>query len=538
MTAPVQAPAGAPALRPYQVAAIAGVEDAFARGDRATLLVLPTGCGKTVVFAEVARRYVAMGIRVLVLAHRSELLEQAANKLAAVGCHAEIERGAQRAGRWATVVVASVQSLHAKRLELDRFKPDTFGLIIVDEAHHAPAPGYQRIFAHFAGAKILGVTATADRADGKALGETFQSVAYRYDLRDAIRDGYLAKLTARRIEIESLDLTGVHTRAGDLDATELSTLITDEKVLHGIAAPLVEQAGDRPTIVFAVSVANAFALADVINRYRPGKARAVDGSADETERARILRDFKAGAFQYLINCALFTEGFDEPSIACVAMARPTKSRGLYTQCVGRGTRLHPGKVDCLILDFVGQAGRHRLIGPVDVLAGREVPEDQKAASDRLLDGEQLELEAVLEAAAANLEAERRKRKLVAVATYRTVDVDPFIGRWIAPHDASDTRAPTPAQLAAVKSAGLGDPPDGVSRSEVSAILDAVAQRRRDGLASIPQAKLLRKYGITTPDLTFQRAGELIAIVKAGNWRPGSLIGQPEFRGQPQLRRGI
>jgi superfamily II DNA or RNA helicase len=521
----------APVLRPYQDASIAAVEGEWAAGTRRTLLVLPTGCGKTVVFAELARREVEAGGRVLVLAHRTELLEQAKNKLAAVGCWAQLEQGKNRAGL-APVVVASVQTMHPKRLAKS-YSPDRFTLIVVDEAHHATATSYQGVLAYFPNARVLGVTATPDRADGKALAEAFESTAYRYELQQAIADGYLSPIRARRIVVESLDLSSVKTRAGDLAQNELAAVMLVEEVLHGIAGPMLEQAGERRTIVFMPDVATAYALADIVNRYRPGAARAVDGAADETTRKQILRSFSEGSFQFLVNCALFTEGFDEPSIACVAMARPTKSRALFTQCVGRGTRLAPGKADCLVLDFAGNAGKHKLVGPADCLAGKDLDAAQKAEIDALLGTGQLDLEEVMAAADRELERKRAELKVTAIAKYSAREVDPFLG------DDLDNEAPlvpatwaheiaTAAQVSALERYGLKDLPESLTRSDATRLLARLDKRRREGLCTYKQCKALKRAGLNPSAITFERANALITILATNSWQPWALQGQPEY----------
>jgi len=532
------APSTAPELRPYQAAAITAVGGALGR-DRTTLVVLPTGTGKTVVFAELARREVAAGGRVLVLAHRTELLDQAARKLQDVAVSAQLERGSLRAGN-AQVVVASVQTLHTRRLA--RFPRDAFQLLVVDEAHHASAATYRAILGYFESAKVLGVTATPDRSDGSALGDVFASCAYRYDLREAIRDQWLVPIRARRIVVDGLDLSSVHTRAGDLAQNELAEVMQREEVLHGIASPLLEQAGDRRAIVFAVDVATSHALADVLNRHREGCARALDGGADDLTRRTTLHEFRLGRFQFLVNCALFTEGFDEPSMACVAVCRPTKSRALYTQMVGRGTRLlgrsyaesiAAGKRDVLLLDFTGNSGRHRLIGPADCLAGAELDAEQAAVVDRMLGAEQLELESVLAAAAAEVAAQRERVKLVATAHYRTHEVDPFLGAFFDRQrkpEKWDSDPATPSQLKALEKAGLADAPGGLTKGEASAMLDAVARRRLAGLATIPMVRLLERLNLDARNMTFDRAAKLIAKARETNtWKPYMYMHEPEFR---------
>ncbi len=369
-------------LRPYQRDAIAAVGERWRAGDRSTLLVMPTGCGKTIVFADIARRLAARGGRSLVVAHRTELLDQAAAKLRDAGVHAEVEQADRVARADAPVVVASVQTLRGRRLA--RFDPDAFDAVILDESHRSISQGYRDILKHFATARVLGVTATPDRLDGIGLHVVFDSVAYRYELADAIRDGWLAPLRALRVHIRGMDLSSIQTRAGDLAQDQLGVLLSDPRLVHGIARALVTESGRRRTMAFAVNVAHAYALAEACCQLEPGSARAVHGEVSRDERATALRDFREGRVRILINCALWTEGFDEPSIECVGIARPTKSRSLLCQMIGRGTRTHPGKGDCLVLDFTGSTGRHQLATPVDVLAGAMLRDDERAAAERAL----------------------------------------------------------------------------------------------------------------------------------------------------------
>lgn len=520
-----------PILRPYQRSAIAGVNARFAAGDHRTLVVLPTGTGKTVCFAELARETVARDLRVLVLAHRTELLEQAQRKLADVGVKARIEKADQHAGR-SPVVVASVATLQGRRL--DKLDPKEFGLLVVDEGHHAVAESYKRILDRFAAVPTVLVTATADRADGKGLDEVCASVAYRYELRAAIADKWLVPLVARRIVVDGLDLSRVKTRAGDLDAKELGAIMRLEANLHGVVDPLMRESNGRRTIVFAVDVAHAHALAAVINRHEPGAALAVDGTASDAQRKAVLAMFRHGEIRFLVNCALFTEGFDEPSLSCVAIARPTKSRILHTQMIGRGTRLFDGKRDCLVLDFVGNTGRHRLIGPVDALAGNaDLAENVRDAVECMLSEKQGELEDVLAAAEAEVARKQKDAGLVAIAHYRSTEVDLFLGADMLPvgKDPWPGQMATPAQIAALVTAGLGIPPQGLGKHEASRMIDAIARRNAAGLATVKQRKLLTKLGIETKDMTNKRAQQLIGRCAVQGFRPFVLMGEPEFRGR-------
>ncbi len=507
-----------PTLRPYQSSAIASVRDQFDAGILATLLVLATGAGKTVCFAELARQVVEAGKRVLVVAHREELLEQAKNKLTDVGVVAALEQAGRRAGN-APVVVASVQTLRGKRLE--RLDPNEFGLVVVDEAHHSYATTYRGILDHFASVPKLGVTATPDRGDGQALGEVFESVAYRYELRAAIRDGYLAPIRARRIVVEPMDLSSVKTRAGDLAQDQLAEIMASEEVLAGIVGPLLEQATTRKTIVFAVDVATSHALAALLNRYRPGCARAVDGTLDKLDRAQVLADFREGAFQFLVNCALYTEGFDEPSVSCIATCRPTKSRALYTQMVGRGTRLFEGKPDCLILDFVGNSGKHKLCGPVDALAAGEISDEARDVAEWMLLDKDLELDDLLETA--DVEAKRRieEAALAKRANYWTEDVDPFLGDCLGPPCTEPwaNDAATGKQLDALIALEFTKVPEDITRGEAQRLLDGLEARRRAGLSTPKQTATLKRFHVDTRTLTKARASQLMATLVRTNWDP-------------------
>jgi len=286
-----------------------------------------------------------------------------------------------------------------------------------------------------------------------------------------------------------------------------------------VAVLLLELTGDRRTILFAVDVAHARALADVLGRYRPGIACAVDGSASAEERARALADFRAGRFQVLVNCALFTEGFDEPTVGCVAVARPTKSRALYAQMVGRGTRLAPGKTDCLVLDFAGNAGRHRLVGPADVLAGDELDDEVRAAVEvRFARGDD-DLDTVVEEADADVMRSRHEAAITAVARYEAKEIDPFVGELPPPATGAWAGEPaTEPQRRALIDAGLDHVPGALTKGDASRWLDAIASRNRSGLATLRQAKVLHRYGYDPRSLSRSEASRLLDGIAANGWR--------------------
>lgn len=508
-----------------------------------------TGTGKTVTFAELVRLVIALTFpwsrtgRALIVAHRSELLDQAANKLRDVGVECSVDQ-ADRHGRARDgVVVASVQTLRGARLQ--RYAPNAFDVIIIDEAHHAAAASYRAICEYFGTAKILGVTATPRRGDGKPLGDTFETVAFTYAMRTAMTQGYLSPLVARRVLVADLDLTEIRTRAGDFEADQLSAAMTTEKALLGVVKPVIDLGGERKGLVFGVDVAHAKALAAMLNRFKPGSALAIDGTAKAAERAAALALFRRGAIQYLCNCALYVEGFDEPDIALVVLARPTQSWTLFVQMLGRGTRLAPGKVDCLALDCVGNSARHRLIGPVDALAGFVVDERTRVEADKKLVEGALDLEKLLahaeQEAEAQRSAEQRKVSDVAVSEYRTRVVNLFVGDHLPPFDpdcAAARRPATAEQLEAMDAAKLGRPPMGMSEAEAAAILAGLERRIAAGLCTVGQARMLQRTRIETRTMTKARASTLIGkfmkkLETAGEtlWQMPWIVfgGEPEFR---------
>lgn len=353
-------------LRPYQKESFDAVLKQWDDGILKTLLVLPTGCGKTIVFAKITEECVRRGDRVLILAHRGELLEQAADKLKkATGLVSAVEKADQSCiGSWYRVVVGSVQTLmRAKRLA--GFSSDYFDTIIIDEAHHAISDGYQRVLEHFENAKVLGVTATPDRGDMKNLGSVFESLAYEYTLPKAIKEGYLSPIKAVTIPLK-LDLSGVSVQAGDFRASDIDTAL--DPYLKQIAKEMQHYCKDRKTVVFLPLVKTSQKFRDILNSEG---FRAAEVNGESADRTEILDDFDKGKYNVLCNSMLLTEGWDCPSVDCVIVLRPTKVRGLYCQMVGRGTRLCEGKKELLLLDFLWHTERHELCRPAHLICDNE-----------------------------------------------------------------------------------------------------------------------------------------------------------------------
>ncbi len=453
-------------MRAYQQRIIGNVHKAFETEQR-TLIVAATGTGKTQMFSTIAKSFLDAGRRVMVLCHRDELIQQACSRLRVLtGVLPTVEK----ADQWSDeqniygkppLVVSSIQTQSRGRMH--RFNPNDFGLVIADEAHHAVADSWKKVIDHYASneaCKVLGVTATPDRADGEMLGTMFQSVADTYSLIDAVDDGYLVPVCPWSIEIEGLDFSKVHTLAGDFNQGELEEAMMFEKPLHGVAFATIESAcglqpntlrqwldaPDRSTklqsllagrvpkkcLVFCVSVAHAERMAEIFKRWIPDSADVVSGKLCDEDRADRLKAFKKGSLRFLCNCMIATEGFDEPSIEMVVMARPTKSRSLFVQMLGRGTRPAEeiagplGEVDTPderramvknsskpflnVLDFVGNSGRHEVVTTVDIFGDGYAEEEIELAKE-LTDSGDMEAGEALEASREALEKKRRESEL-------------------------------------------------------------------------------------------------------------------------------
>jgi superfamily II DNA or RNA helicase len=511
--------------RPYQEHAIAAFADKLAQ-HRSTLFVCPTGGGKTFTAATYIERHAGAG-GVLWLAHREELIDQGIGDLTTVVGEMVAKEKAEAKAYDTRIVVASVQTLKGDRLE-DFARRHQPRLIVVDEAHHAVAPSYRKILDAFPDAKVLGLTATPDRTDERAMGQVFDSVAYVYEIRDAIHDGFLCPIRIQRVQVDAIDLRAVKTVAGDLNQGELDAVMSAEEVLHGVVKPTIELAGKRRTIVFTTSVDNAHRMAEIFNRYAPGSARAVDGGTDQDERRRTLTDHKAGAYQFLCNVGVLTEGYDDPGVSCIAMARPTKSRALYAQCAGRGLRIMAGKEDCLLLDFAGNAGKHALASALDILGGKF--DDEVVARAREIverEGGALAEEA-LERAAKEIEAQRareaaRRAKVQGKVKYSTQQVDPFAVLHIVQDEGDGEYAErfgmtiTEKQRAALEKAGI-DCDHAMSRKAASNLLNSIFVRRDKGLASFKQLRTLKRYGVTDINISFPRASQMIDAIARNNWK--------------------
>lgn len=343
-------------LRPYQQEAKESIFNEWNKGVKKTLLVLPTGCGKTIVFAKVTEDCVSQGDRVLIMAHRGELLDQAADKIhqaTGLGCATEKAEESCR-DSWYRIVVGSVQTLMREK-RLNQFSDDYFDTIIIDEAHHCLSNSYQRVLEHFSEAKVLGVTATPDRGDMRNLGQYFESLAYEYTLPKAIKSGYLVPIKALTVPLK-MDLSSVGVQSGDFKVSDIGTAL--DPYLYQIADEMLNYCKDRKIVVFLPLVKTSQKFRDILN---DKGFRAAEVNGESSDRAEILKDFEEDKYNVLCNSMLLTEGWDCPSVDCIIVLRPTKVRSLYSQMVGRGTRLSAGKIDLLLLDFLWHTERHESV---------------------------------------------------------------------------------------------------------------------------------------------------------------------------------
>lgn len=524
-------------LRPYQQESREAIQKEWSNGVKKTLLVLPTGCGKTIVFSKVIEDRVKLGERVLVLAHRGELLDQASEKLEkTTGLKTALEKAESTCiGSFFRVVVGSVQTLQNEK-RLTKFPPDYFDTIIIDEAHHAVSNGYQRVLKHFEEANVLGVTATPDRGDMQNLGSYFESLAYEYKLPEAIRSGYLSPIKALTLPLE-IDLSSVSQQAGDFKTRDLGSAL--DPYLESIATEMVEHCKDKKTVVFLPLVATSQKFKDLLNEKG---FRAAEVNGESKDRAEILEDFENDKYNVLCNSMLLTEGWDCPSVDCIVVLRPTKVRSLYSQMVGRGTRLFPGKEYLLLLDFLWHTERHELCHPAHLItSSNEVAkkmteniEDSELALDIMEQVEKAEKDVVLEreeALAKQLsEMKRRKKKLVDPLQFEMSIQAEDLSSYV-PAFGWEMGPPTEKQVKALEK--LGILPDQIDNAgKATKLLERLDKRRMDGLTTPKQIRFLEQRGFQhVGTWQFETARALINRIAANGWRIPSGIDPVSYGGE-------
>lgn len=540
-------------LRDYQKRAVTRVFEEWEQV-RSTLFVAATGAGKTTTFTEIISRMQPK--RALVVAHREELIFQARERIedqAMLDCEVEMADQVASVSEFmrTPVVAATIQTLNSRK-RLERFNPNDFGLLVIDEAHHSTADSYRKIIDYFLknpDLKVVGCTATPDRADEEALGQIFETVADVYEILDAIHDGWLVPVDQQMVEIAGLDFSNMRTTAGDLNNSDLAMVMESERVLQGVCGAAIEIIGNKRALVFTSSVRHAEMACDIFNRYFPNSAGWISGKTPKQDRRMIMRNFHSGALQILCNVGCLTEGVDVPAAEVVIMARPTKSRSLYAQMAGRILRPLPGLVDslpdrearkkaiceslkpsALLVDFVGNSGRHKLITAADILGGRVSDgavqfaiEIAKAAGapvrvNKLLDDAEIEIRRK-EEEKRKLEEAARKARLKATVSYTRKGVDPFNAFSIEPDRVrgwdTDKRL-SEKQCSILRKQGIDY--TNMPYAQAKQVINELFRRWKGGLATIKQCKVLKSFGYDPKDMTIKEASSILDTLAKNGWK--------------------
>lgn len=517
-----------------------------------TLVVWPTGAGKTVLVASLAKHFFPK--RSMFICHRDTLVHQAKRTMEQhFGLRCDVDMASMKAGdglfEKASVIISTVQTQLAGKngdRRMHRFDPNDFDLLIVDEFHHYASPEWKKVLDYYRQnpkLKLIGVTASPDRHDELALGQLVESVAKDYEILDAIHDGWLVPVKQQFTKIQGLDFSEVKITAGDLNGAQLAKVMEAEQNLQGVCGATIDLIGDKRAIVFASSIAHAEMASNIFNRHRAGMSEWICESTTKEDRIGLLKRFEDGITQVVANVAVLTEGFDNPAVSYCIMARPTASRALYGQMAGRIMRPLPGvvdgpttaelrqaaiagsaKPDCTILDFVGNSGKHKLMTSADILGGKVSDEAIERAiktaeetgepvrMDELLDRSEEELRQ--EAEKRRLEEEARKAKLVAKVRYNTQQISPFEAFDIQPVRSRgwDTgRQLSPRQSAVLMKQGID--PNSLSYPQARQVIGELFKRWDQNLCSFKQAKILKRHGYDT-HVGRQEASAIIDLIAA------------------------
>ena len=535
-------------LRPYQKEAILNTVHEWRDGNRKTLLVLPTGTGKTVCFANVAKICAEHGQRVLILAHRWELLQQAKEKIEAVtGLECALEKAELHASdSGAMIVIASMQTL-TQDSRLQEYAPDAFQAVILDEAHHALSPSYRKILDRFSDAFVLGVTATAERGDKQQLGTVFDSIAYEYTMKQAVLDNYLVPIKAMTIPLK-LDIRNVKIQDGDFQPTALSEAL--EPYLEKIAEEMEKVCRDRRTVVFLPLIRISELFCECLKKHG---FRAAEVNGRSRDRSEILEAFEQGKYDVLCNSMLLTEGWDCPPVDCIVVLRPTKVRGLYQQMVGRGTRPYKGKEDLLLLDFLWLTEKHELCHPAVLFAPTEEISEQmtlrleSGQAEDLMDCAEAVEEDIIhkrkEALARQLKEQRdRQRRVLDLLEVGYLLQDTEILDY-EPTFRYESEPATEKQLAALDRFGV-DTASITTKGQANILLKKLIARSEKHLSTIKQTRFLESRDFeNVSKWTFEEAAQMTDRIAKNRWQIPSDIDPktyipPSLKGKRRRKRKI
>ena len=570
-------------IRGYQQECVDSFVREFEAGRRSTVGVLATGLGKTTISAEFIKR--VQPARCLFLAHRDTLIYQARDtieRIAGVKCGIEMAELKADYGFFSKeqVVIGTVQTQYSGNSGAGRmalFRPTDFEYLFLDEAHHWVAPAFLKVVRHYQQnprLKVLGLTATPDRSDSEALGQLFETTAYEMDIRTGINEGWLVPVFQQYVPCHGLDYSHIGTTAGDLNLGQLSAVLEEERIIQNMIQPTLEAAWSLPkqqldyapvddwgmvlarkgrpkrTLVFCASIAQAQRFAEVLNRVRPGMACAIWDKVSKEDRRFMLRDFKSGQLQILVNVGICGEGFDNPAVELLIMGRGTKSRSLYTQFSGRGLRPADNiahllndcesaeercqliekscKPRCVILDFVGNAGRHKLITAADILGGvvsdkaivkaKKKMEEKGQPMNVMEELDQSEEEVRKRIEKTRREAEARRVKLVARSQYSTVDVDPFNALDLLPMDPKKTpsmKRLSEGQLNFMRRFGIEA--SKYPYEQGIQVFVELKKRLDNKLATPRECEVLKKFNYDTRNMSHKDAKRLIDNLRNTGW---------------------
>lgn len=526
-------------LRDYQESARQQIHESL-KENRSALAVMATGTGKTILFANIVADRLEIG-RAMILTHRQEIIHQTVGKLSqACGILADVELGASRADESffkAPVVVGSIQTQISGRngtRRMHRFDPGEFNTLVIDEAHHAVSNSYRATVRHYhenPELKLIGFTATPDRADEKALGMVFDDVPVDYGILHAIQDGWLVEPSVRVVEIEGVNFDDCMKRGGkDFSPDLLARELTYEEPLHAIAQPIIDVVGTRKSVVFAASIEHAERLAEILNRADVGRAASLCHKTPEDKRIGIMADYRSGRIRHLVNVGILGEGVDVPDIEAVVQARPTKSRALYMQQLGRGTR--PGvsvdgvatasdrkqliaassKPHLIVLDFVGNAGRHKCVTALDALGGR-YDDEVIALAERLAKAGEKPASVALDEAVDEWRRlkEEERRHIKADVKYKIASIDPFDVLDLSPMRQPGWYTERPASEKQIALLEKWKIPNAQSYTKAAAgrMIGELITRSKARLCTYRQALYLRKFGYDPTETTFKQASAIL-----------------------------
>lgn len=511
-------------LRPYQNEAIEAIYREWKNGNKRTLLNLATGLGKTIVFSKVAERFAKNGGRVLILAHREELLNQAAEKIKKItGLKCVYEKAKITSiGSDCKIVLGSIQTI-SRPTRLCKFGKAYFDLIIIDEAHHCMSETYQRVLEYFDKAYVLGVTATPNRGDKKELSDYFDSEAYEYGIREGVNNHWLCPIVAQTIPLK-IDISHVKQNSGDFSLSGSDEAI--EPYLERIAKVIAENYYEKKTVIFLPLVNTSKKMCDILNDYG---VPAVEINGNTEDRVQRFKDYAKGKYKVLCNAMLATEGWDCPSVDCIVVLRPTKIQGFYQQMVGRGTRLYPGKENLLLLDFLWLTDRINLCRPSSLfsktlsedelarkyLEGASAPTELMRLADKVKGDIQFQTERTL---AEELKKMRgRKGKLIDPLQFSAATGILDVVSSYQPIFEWETNGPTKKQVEMLENNSI-DTSTITYKGLASVLIDKIINRSQLGLCTPKQIRLLNSYGFNNvADWTIDQAKNMIDKIARNNW---------------------